>query len=220
MIERELYIKVLDCLHDEQCLAKKVQMIQERDFQVIGNVIINMLLEEIAEVDITQIKQIICMNLRYSQEQYSRLTYEELCVLVCEHVIRFKTYPADEYQKIEQNYDGIKNKYYSIIAEIENEMLRIDDLIKIDKEHPQCCGSLIKKQNQLQARNNVNKSILKDLKKIENEYNTLFDSIQENYVYREMLKYAKEKIEAYFEGSNGVQGVQTRLKRKDRFESK
>ena len=80
MIERELYIKVLDCLHDEQCLAKKVQMIQERDFQVIGNVIINMLLEEIAEVDITQIKQIICMNLRYSQEQYSRLTYEELCI--------------------------------------------------------------------------------------------------------------------------------------------
>ena len=52
MIERELYIKVLDCLHDEQCLAKKVQMIQERDFQVIGDVIINMLLEEIAEVDI------------------------------------------------------------------------------------------------------------------------------------------------------------------------
>lgn len=29
MIERELYIKVLDCLHDEQYLAKKVQMIQE-----------------------------------------------------------------------------------------------------------------------------------------------------------------------------------------------
>ena len=52
MIERELYIKVLDCLHDEQCLAKKVQMIQERDFQVIGNVIINMLLEEIAEAAI------------------------------------------------------------------------------------------------------------------------------------------------------------------------
>lgn len=201
MNERELYIKVLDCLHDEQCLAKKVQMVQERDFQVIGDVIIKMLLEEIAEVDITQIKQIICMNLRYSQEQYSRLTYEELCVLVCKSVIRFKTYPADEYQQIEQNYDGIKNKYYSIIGEIENEILRIGDLIKIDKEHPQCCGSLIKKQNQLQARNNVNKSILKDLKKIENEYNTLFDSIQENYVYQEMLKYAKEKIEAYFEGT-------------------
>lgn len=201
MIKRELYIKVLDCLHDEQRLAKKVQIIQERDFQVIGDVIIKMLLEEIAELDITQIKQIICMNLCYSQEQYSRLTYEELCVLVCEQVIRFKTYPADEYQQIEQNYDKIKNKYYSIIAEIENEMLRIDELIKIDKEHPQCCGSLIKKQNKLQARNNVNKSILKDLKKIENEYNILFDSIQENYTYREMLKYAKEKIEAYFEGS-------------------
>ena len=201
MIERELYIKVLDCLHDEQYLAKKVQMIQERDFQVIGDVIINMLLEEIAEVDITQIKQIICIYLCYSQEQYSRLTYEELCVLVCEHVIRFKTYPADEYQKIEKNYDGIKNKYDSIIAEIDSKMQCIDDLIKIDKEHPQCCGSLIKKQNQLQARNNGNKSILKDLKKIENEYNALFDSIQENYVYREMLKYAKEKIETYFEGT-------------------
>lgn len=201
MNERELYIKVLDCLHDEQCLAKKVQMIQERDFQVIGDIVINMLLEEIVEVNISQIKQIICMNLCYSEEQYSRLTYEELCVLVCEHVIRFKTYPADAYQKIEQNYEGIKNKYYSVISEIENEMLRIDALIKIDKEHPQCCGSLIKEQNQLQARNNVNKSILKDLKKIENEYNILFDSIQENYVYREMLKYAREKIEAYFEGT-------------------
>jgi hypothetical protein len=65
VIERELYIKVLDCLHDEQYLAKKVQMIQERDFQVIGDVIINMLLEEIAEVDITQIKQIICIYLCY-----------------------------------------------------------------------------------------------------------------------------------------------------------
>lgn len=176
-------------------------MIQERDLQVIGDVIIKMLLEEIAEVNITQLKQIICMNLRYNQEQYSRVTYEELCVLVCERVIEFKTYPADEYQQIEQNYNGIKNKYYSIITEIENEMLYIDELIKIDKEHPQCCGSLIKKQNQLQARNNVNKSILKDLKKIEDEYYALFDLIQENYVYGEMLKYAEEKIEAYFEGT-------------------
>lgn len=201
MIERELYKKVLDCLQDEQFLAKKIQMIQERDFQVIGDVIIKMLLEEIAEVDITQFKQIICMNLRYSQEQYSRLTYEELCVLVCERVIEFKTYPADEYQQIEKSYNRIKNKYYSIIAEIENKILRIDALIKTDKEQPQCCGSLIKKQNQLQARNNVNKSILKDLKKIENEYYALFDTIQENYIYREMLKYAREKIEAYFEGN-------------------
>lgn len=50
MIERELYIKVLDCLHDEQYLAKKVQMIQERDFQVIGDVIINMLLEKLQKL--------------------------------------------------------------------------------------------------------------------------------------------------------------------------
>ncbi len=193
MSERELYIKVLNYLHDEQCLAKRVQIIQERDFQVIGDVIIKLILEEIAEVDITQLKQIICMNLRYSQEQYARLTYDELCVLVCECVIEFKTYPADEYQQIEQNYDGIKNKYYSIIAEIESEMLRIDDLIKIDKEHPQCCGSLIKKQNQLQARNNVNKSILKDLKEIENEYITLFDSIQENMSIEKCLSMQKKK---------------------------
>ena len=52
----------------------------------------------------------------------------------------------EEYQKIEKNYDGIKNKYDSIIAEIDSKMQCIDDLIKIDKEHPQCCGSLIKKQ--------------------------------------------------------------------------
>lgn len=200
-MEKELYIKILGCLHDEWCLAKKAQMVQKRDFQTIGDVIIKILLEEFAEININQIKQIICMRLSYSQEQYLGLTYEELCVLICERVIRFKTYPADEYQKIEQNYNEIKNKYYSIIEEIDKEMLRIDDLIKIDKEHPQCCGDLIKKQNRLQARNNVNKSILKDLKKIENEYNTLFDLIQENYVYREMLKYAKEKIEAYFESS-------------------
>lgn len=201
MIERELYIKVLNLLHDGQHLAKKIQIIKERDFQIIGDVIIKSILEEITEVDITQLKQIVCMNLRYSQEQYSRLSYEELCVLVCERVIEFKTYPADEYTKIEENYDKIKNKYYSTVAKIESEILRIDNLIKIDKEHPQYCGSLIKKQNQLQARNNVNKSILKDLRKIENEYNTLFDLIQENYVYREMLKYAKDKIEAFFEGT-------------------
>ena len=149
-MEQELYIKILDCLYDERRLAKKVQMVQKRDFQVIGDVIIKILLEEFAEVDITQIKQVICMRLRYSQEQYLGLTDEELCVLICKRIIRFKTYPADEYQKIKQNYDEIKNKYYSIIEEIDKEMLRIDSFIKMDREHPQCCGNLIKKQNQLQ----------------------------------------------------------------------
>ena len=201
MIEKELYIKVLKLLHDGQYLAKKIQIIKERNFQIIGDAIIKSLLEEITEVDITQLKQIVCMNLRYSQEQYSRLPYEELCVLVCERVIKFNTYPADEYTKIEKNYDRIKNKYYFTVAKIESEILRIENLIKFDKKHPQYCGSLIKKQNQLQARNNVNKSILKDLRKIENEYNAVFDLIQENYVYREMLKYAKDKIEAFFEGT-------------------
>ena len=46
-------------------------------------------------------------------------------------------------------------------------------------------------------------------KKIENEYNALFDSIQENHVYREMLKYAKEKIEAYFEPPKSTSKKQT-----------
>lgn len=88
--------------------GKKAQMVQKRDFQTIGDVIIKILLEEFAEININQIKQIICMRLSYSQEQYLGLTYEELCVLICERVIRFKTYPADEYQKIEQNYNEIK----------------------------------------------------------------------------------------------------------------
>lgn len=46
-----------------------------------------------------KIKQIVCMYLNYSQEQYSKLHYDDLCVLICEKVIRFKTYPTDEYQK-------------------------------------------------------------------------------------------------------------------------
>lgn len=198
VIERELYIKVLECLNDEQCLAKKMRIIQERDFQVIGDVIIRAALEKITEVNIMQIKKIVCIRLGYNQDRCSKLTYEELCVLVCQSVVEFKTYPADEYQQIKQSYNRIKNKYDSIIKELENKILSIESLIKNDKEHPQHCGSLIKKQNQLQSRNNVNKSILKDLKKIEEEYYTLFDLIQENYVYGEMLKYAKAKIEAIF----------------------
>ena len=36
----------------------------------------------------------------------------------------------------------------------------------------------------------------------------------------EKIDFSKVKVEPLFEESNGVQGVQTRLKRKDRFESK
>lgn len=201
MVEKELYMKVLECMQDEQPLARKLKIFQEKNFQVIGDMIIKAVLEEIPKVDNIQLKQVVCMYLRYSQEQYSRLTYDDLCVLVSEEIVRFKTYPADEYLQVEQTYYEIKNKYCSTIAKIENEMNRIDELIKVDKDHPQLCGSLIKKQNALHAKNNANKSLLKDLKKIEDEYYTLFDLIQENYVYREMLKYAKDKIEAYFEGT-------------------
>ncbi|MEE1282941.1 MAG: hypothetical protein UHK60_11960 [Acutalibacteraceae bacterium] len=199
MIDKDLYFKVLDCLHDNMFLAKKADIVQERDFQVIGDVIINLILEEIAEIDITQIKKIVCINLGYSQDQCSRLTYEELCVLICERVIGLKTYPADEYQQIKQDYDRIKNEYCSVIEEIDNKIRGIDELIKIDKENPQGCGDLIKKQKRIKSNNK--KALLKDLKKIENQYNVLCDLIQEKYVYREMLKYAKEKLESYFEGT-------------------
>ena len=40
---------------------------------------------------------------------------------------------------------------------------------------------------------------MKDLKKIEDEYNVLYDLIQENYVYCEMLKYAKSKLVTRFQ---------------------
>ncbi len=120
-------------------------------------------------------------------------------MLICERVIGLKTYPADEYQQIKQDYDRIKNEYCSVIEEIDNKIRGIDELIKIDKENPQGCGDLIKKQKRIKSNNK--KALLKDLKKIENQYNVLCDLIQEKYVYREMLKYAKEKLESYFEGT-------------------
>lgn len=201
VIQRELYMKVLKCIQDEQWLAQKSEIFLERDFKTIGNIIINSLLEDLSEVDLMQLKQIVCSYLHYSQEQYSKANYDDICMQICKDVAGFRTYPIDEYQEILEKYLAIKNNYNSTITEIENEMTNIDSYIKIDKEHPQLCGSLIKKQNDLHAKNNANKSVLKNLIKIEEEYNALFDLIQEKYVYKEMLNYAREKIETYFAGS-------------------
>lgn len=199
MIEKELYIDVLEYLQDGGNWSQKLEIVEINSYKEIGNFIINDMLEKIPHTDNMKIKQIVCMYLNYSQEQYSKLNYDDLCVLICEKVIRFKTYPTDEYQKILHNYSEIKNKYLGVITEIENEENRINELIKIDEAHPQLCGSLIKKQNTIRSYSKSNKSILKDLKKIEDEYNVLYDLIQENYVYCEMLKYAKSKLVTRFQ---------------------
>ena len=199
MIEKELYIDVLEYLQDGGNWSQKLEIVEINSYKEIGNFIINDMLEKIPHTDNMKIKQIVCMYLNYSQEQYSKLHYDDLCVLICEKVIRFKTYPTDEYQKILHNYSEIKNKYLGVITEIENEENRINELIKIDEAHPQLCGSLIKKQNTIRSYSKYNKSILKDLKKIEDEYNVLYDLIQENYVYCEMLKYAKSKLVTRFQ---------------------
>lgn len=57
-------------------------------------------------------------------------------------------------------------------------------LIRIDKENPENSGSLIRKREQLCSRNARNRSLLKDLKKIEDEYIALENTIQEQYVYQ------------------------------------
>lgn len=199
MIEKELYIDVLEYLQDGGNWSQKLEIVEINSYKEIGNFIINDMLEKIPHTDNMKIKQIVCMYLNYSQEQYSKLHYDDLCVLICEKVIRFKTYPTDEYQKILHNYSEIKNKYLGVITEIENEENCINELIKIDEAHPQLCGSLIKKQNTIRSYSKSNKSILKDLKKIEDEYNVLYDLIQENYVYCEMLKYAKSKLVTRFQ---------------------
>lgn len=197
-IQRELYIKVLEYIQDEQWLAKKSEIFQERDYKIIGNIIIDSLLEDLPEIDFMQLKQIIGLYLNYNKEQYSKITYDDICILVCRDVAKLTTYPIDEYQKVSEKYGDIKTKYSSVMEGLENKIVNIDTLIKINKEHPQLCGTLITNQRKLHAKNNANKSVLKDLKKIEDEYRALLDLIQENYVYREMLNYAKEKIEKYF----------------------
>lgn len=198
MIQKELYIKVLEYIQNEQWLAQNSGIFQGRDYKIIGNIIIDSLLEDIPDINFIQLKQIIGSYLRYDQEQYTKATYDDICILVCRDVAKLITYPIDEYQKASQEYSDIKTKYSSVIEELENKIVNIDSLIKVNKEYPQLCGSLIKKQKKLHAKNNTNKSILKDLKKIEDEYRSLLDLIQENYVYREMLNYAKEKIVKYF----------------------
>ena len=201
MIQKELYIKVLEYIQDEQWLARKSEIFQERDYKIIGKIIIDSLLEDLPEIDFMQLKQIIGIYLRYNQEQCSKATYDDICILICRDVAKLNTYPIDEYQKVSEKYGDIKTKYSSVIDELENKIVNIDSFIKINKENPQLCGSLIKEQSKLHAKNNANKSILKDLKKIEDEYRALLDLIQEKYVYREMLNYAKEKIEKYFDNT-------------------
>ena len=201
MVTKEMYLDVLECIQDNSLLVNNLDAFQERDFQKIGNSILNLVLEKKHNLDYERLKKIICAYLQYSQEQFSNATYEEICVMTCKRIVGFKSYPIDEYQQIIQQFHETKSKYDSVMLNLESRIGEINELINIDKENPQCCGMLIKKQNKLYSKNALNRSILKDLKKIENEYNALFDLIQENYIYKEMLKYAKEKIVVYFSDS-------------------
>lgn len=67
MIEKELYIDVLEYLEDGGNWSQKLEIVETNSYKEIGNVIINTMLEDVAHTDIIKIKQIICLYLRYSQ---------------------------------------------------------------------------------------------------------------------------------------------------------
>lgn len=197
VITRELYIKVLEYMQDRNHYSCNPKIVEEKDFCIIGDIIIKSVLESISEVEETQIKKIVCNYVGYTQEQYTKTTYDDLCLLVSEKVVKFKSYPADKYQELLQKYYEVKTRYSTVISDIENKVITIDSRIKVDNEHPQLCGTLIQQQQRLRCSSEANKSLLKDLKQIETKYYALIDEIQENYIYQEMLNYAKNKIEEY-----------------------
>ena len=77
MIEKELYIDVLEYLQDGGNWSQKLEIVEINSYKEIGNFIINDMLEKIPHTDNMKIKQIVCMYLNYSQEQYSKLHYTQ-----------------------------------------------------------------------------------------------------------------------------------------------
>lgn len=197
VVTHELYIKVLEYIQDVNNYSCNSKIVEEKDFCIIGDIIIKSVLENIFEVEEAQIKEIVCNYVGYTQEQYTKTTYYDLCLLVSEKIVKFKIYPADKYQELLQKYHEVKTRYFTVISNIESKINTINSRIKIDNEHPQLCGTLIQQQKRLRCSSEANKSLLKDLKQLEAKYYALIDEIQENYIYQEMLNYAKNKIEEY-----------------------
>lgn len=67
MIEKELYIDVLEYLQDGGNWSQKLEIVEINSYKEIGNFIINDMLEKIPHTDNMKIKQIVCMYLNYSQ---------------------------------------------------------------------------------------------------------------------------------------------------------
>lgn len=197
-MDKSFYIRVLECVRSEEFLVSIPCVLESRDYELIGESIINKILDEIPELDYVHFKKIICMSEYYTKEQYQNVDEKSLCNLVCERVIGFQTYPVDEFESLYQNYLDVKNKYNEFLNQLNTKIDEMDALIKVDEHSTQDCGTLIKRQRKLREINNSNKSVLKDLKKIEDEYNALFDEIQEKYVYQEMLKFARSNVKNYF----------------------
>ena len=105
MITHELYIKVLEYIQDINNYSCTSKIVEEKDFCIIGDIIIKSVLENIFEVEKTQIKEIICNYVGYTREQYTKTTYDDLCLLVSEKIVKFKIYPADKYQELLQKLE-------------------------------------------------------------------------------------------------------------------
>lgn len=198
MIEKKTYLDVLACIEGKGFLVNVDEIFTCKDYSVIGDKIIEKLLQEFAEVDSNMIKQIICMYMKYNQQEYEKLEYNELCIAICEKVIRFKSFPFDEIQNLNQQFENTKNKYNGLTCELEQKILELDNEIKRNDDTNSEDGELIQEQKRVIERNASNKSLIKDLKALENTYIELEDQIQEKYVYKEMLTYVKNNMEEYF----------------------
>lgn len=197
MISKELYCSVLDKMQSNDFLAECSGIIQAESYDEIGELVINKI-KEVMEVDLTTIKKIVCLSRNYTKEQFQELSHKQLCDLVSKKIIEFKSYPKDEMQEIIPMFEKIRKEYLLLIENISLRIEKQDYYIRIDKDFPNHCGILIKKQRGIYSAHVSNKSLLKDLQKYEREYEALQDDIQEKYVYREMLLYAKDKIESAF----------------------
>ena len=198
MVTKELYLEVLEYTDNGLFLAGKVDVFENNDFIKIGDIAISMILDKFDAIDYNGLKQIVCMRLNYDKKKYQETSHDDLCAILCEKIIRFKTYPADEFTFVKNSYRKTQKRYDEVILKLNNEIETIECLIRTDKNDPKKNGTLVKQQERLCSVNVATKSLLKDLTKIEEDYISLYDEIQENYVRQEMLKYAKDKIEAYF----------------------
>lgn len=104
MVNKEKYMEVLNCIDEDEFLASITEVFENRDFKMIGNIVITLLLKKFNSINYDDLKKIICISLNYNNEKYQQLSHDELCNYLCKQIIGFQDYPIDELKLLQEHF--------------------------------------------------------------------------------------------------------------------